>query len=185
MFKPGDCIIYAGLPGELVNGEAYMVMEAGEETVTLYNHGTHLNKNFYQLRDFNGNDESTPTRHFDQIAGEFILPSDRQVLNLRGVYPLCTEDRIQNVLISDIGGIGWDLPARMRGIDCICCGGSRMITADMDLPVFLIEGLPDEKLGRRYRQMDGKHRTAKRIFFGLTHSPAYVFHIDEILPYIN
>ncbi len=186
MFKPGDCVIYAGRPAELNNGEAYLVTEVGTDTITLLDYGTHLAKNFYQMRDFDGNDDSTPTYHYDPTSGEWIIPFEGLgQLNLRGVYPQCTEEKLQSVLISDVGGIGWDLPDRMRGLTCACCGGRRFITADMNKPIFLIDGLHDPHLGRRYRQMDGKHRTAKRIHFGYTHTPAYVFHIDELMPYIN
>ena len=185
MFKPGDTVIYTGLPGELANGGLYLVESVGNNMLTLMNHGKHFLKDFYPLREFNGNDEIHEPYLFDEISGEWTLPSDRSSLNLMGLVRLCNEDSLQTVLISDVGGIGWDLPERMRGLTCACCGGERFITADMDKPIFLIEGLPDPYLGRRYRQMDGKHRTAKRIYFGHTTTPAYVFHIDDLLPYFN
>jgi len=187
MFKPGDCIIYTSLPGYLMNGSLYMVQSVVDETtITLVDiDGEFPTSDFYPLREFNGNDEIHEPYLFDEISGEWTLPSNRSSLNLRGLVRLCNEDSLQTVLISDVGGIGWDLPERMRGLTCACCGGKRFITADMDKPIFLIEGLPDPYLGRRYRQMDGKHRTAKRIYFGHTTTPAYVFHIDDLLPYFN
>ena len=186
MFKLGDTLIYTGLPGELANGGLYMVETVGESTLTLMNHeGEWSFDDFYPLRDFNGNDDNHQTHKHDRIAGEWNLPSPRSLLMLRGLIKLCTEDRLQDILISDIGGMGFDLPNRMLGKDCACCNGERFITADMHKPILLIDGLTDPYLGRRYRNMDGKHRIAKRLYFNYTTVPSYVFHIDEVLPYFN
>ena len=186
MYKPGDALIYTNLPGELMNGGIYMVETVGESTVTLMGYETKYPiEDFYPLKDFNGNDDNHVTDAYDRITGRWTLPSDREILQLRGLVKLCTKDRIQTVNISDISGHGLDLPARLLGKTCACCNGERFVTSDMSKPIFLIEGLDDPYLGRRYRNMDGKHRIAKRLYFGYTTVYGYVFHIDEILPYIN
>ena len=186
MYTTGDSVIYTGLPGALANGKIYVVDGVGENNITLMDqHGEYQAEDFYPMREFRGNDDNHLTNFNERIAGKWTLPSDGQVLMLRGLIKLCTEDKLQTIDISDIGGMGFDLPDRMLGKTCACCGGERFITADMQKPIFLIDGLVDEQLGRRYRNMDGKHRIAKRKYFGLTTVEAYVFHIDEILPYIN
>ena len=187
MFKPGDCIIYTSLPGYLMNGSLYMVQSVVDETtITLEDiDGEFPTSDFFPLRDFDGNDDNHVTDAFDRISGRWTLPSDREILKLRGLVKLCTKDRIQTINISDISGHGFDLPDRLLGKNCACCEGLRFVTADMSKPVFLIDGLDDPYLGRRYRNMDGKHRIAKRLHFGYTTVDGYVFHIDEVLPYIN
>lgn len=170
-----------------MNGSLYTVMSVVDEnTITLVDiKGEFPASDFFPLREFNGNDDNHVTDAYDRISGRWTLPSDGQILKLRGLIKLCTEDRIQNVNISDISGHGLDLPARLLGKQCACCDGERFVTADMSKPIFLIEGLDDPYMGRRYRNMDGKHRIAKRLYFGYTTVDAYMFHIDEILPYIN
>ena len=186
MYTIGDSVIYTGLPGALANGRIYVVESVSDNGITLLDqHGEHPVDDFYPMRGFNGNDDNHQVNFNERIAGKWTLPSDGQALMLRGLIKLCTEDKLQTVNISDIGGMGFDLPDRMLGKSCVCCNGDRFVTADMQKPCFLIEGLVDDQLGRRYRNMDGKHRIAKRKYFGLTTVEAYVFHIDEVLPYIN
>lgn len=128
-------------------------------------------------------DEYHPHHKHDKVCGVWEVPGG--ALSCRGLIKLCTEDRLQEVSFDDIGGMTMDLPERMRGPNCICCGGQRFLTADVKKPLFLIEGLKDPHQDRKYRCMDGKHRIEKLRWLGYNSAKAYVIHIDEATPYLH
>ena len=105
-------------------------------------------------------------------------------LRLRRLNHLRTPDRLVDVPFDEIQWPGFDLPKRMRGRYCVCCDGARWADADLDAPGILIEGVKTFS-GRKYYNVDGRHRIEKLIDLGKTSASHWVFHIDELIPYIQ
>lgn len=183
-YEKGDSVIYKGLPNGLENGGIYLIEEVLEDSVILYNEGECEKSLLYPLREYTGNEENHPVYYEDRIAGVWTLPSNRRFISLKGLIDFYTDDRLMEVKLDDLDGCGLDLPERMRGENCACCGGERFITADAKKPLILFAGLMNP-MGRPYRVMDGLHRIGKLRWMGRDSAMAYVLHIDEVLPYFN
>ena len=118
--------------------------------------------------------------------GDWTIPElgtfDELSVRMRRLNPLLTDNNLKEINFDDIQWFGFDLPSRLTGENCICCGGKRTMNANIKLPGLLLDGTTTFS-GRRYRSMDGRHRIEKMRLMGLTKSKFYVLNFSEIKDY--
>ena len=182
-------LCYIGVPHvyeDLIPGNLYeMYRELNDHYILEDSDNRYDKKHFFKdsedcLSDYD-------LSHWEEFYGNWIIPElpERYLgIRLRRITPLLTDDRIQEIDINTIQWMGFDLPNRLRGENCICCDGKRTREADLSKLGLLLDGTTTYS-GRRYRSMDGKHRIEKAILKGHTSFKFYVFHIDEIRDYFS
>lgn len=209
-FESGTPLIYIGFGegpqyGNLGDGEVYTckeVLDNGNITLfkTTINHQIDENDQ-YNPDNFVVYDVRTTYEdyeifdHMGDIYGDWSvyelqehfpdIPDFRLLrVRMRRLGKLLTPDKIQDIKFDEIQWPGWDLPKRQRGAYCICCGGKRWVSAQLEVPGILLDGTRTYS-GRRYRNIDGRHRIEKAIDVGRNSLKHYVLTLDEILPYIE
>ena len=97
---------------------------------------------------------------------------------------LLTDDRRENLFISDISWKGENLPLEMTGSKCICCNGERYKNCNTKYSGIVLDHASNNPL-KRYRLLDGKHRLRKLIDRGYYRANFYVLTLDEIQKYFR
>ena len=185
----GQLVLYDGFSQfpELVPGDIYTIDDIKDDCIRLYGFEPWYDSYLFSLYrdgDF--------FQHYDWMEHyEYPVPSvGRMGIRLRRINWM-REGRLQQV---DINDIQWYAGSRLKpltantlpnpGLYCNCCNGERVINADITYPGILLDGA-NNYTGRRYRSMDGSHRIQKMLYYGYTHAPCYVFHIDDIINYFE
>jgi len=182
-------LCYVGLPHIYERLEPGDVYELHRETDDSYIF--QYDSNLYDKSQFFEYEISKCVEDFDwsrdeNYYGDWRIPeldsSDEIPIRLRRINPLLTENNIIEVDFNDIQWFGFDLPSRITGENCICCGGERTKKADLSKLGILLDGTTTYS-GRRYRSMDGRHRIEKLRSMGFTRSKFYVLNFAEIKNY--
>lgn len=182
-------LCYVGMPHvypDLIPGELYEMYRELKNHYVLKYENTLYDKSQFFVYDKNSLDDFDMC-HWEEFYGDWTIPELPEKycgLRMRRLSPLLTEDRIKEVELNNIQWMGFDLPDRLTGENCICCEGKRFHGADLNRPGLLLDGSTTYS-GRRYRSMDGKHRIQKMIAEGYTSFKFYVFHLDEIKDYYS
>ena len=119
--------------------------------------------------------------------GDWRLPqvsNDDLFLYLSEIEHLLTDDRRENLFISDISWKGENLPLEMTGSKCICCNGERYRNCNTKYSGIVLDHASNNSL-KRYRLLDGKHRLRKLIDSGYYRANFYVLQLDEIQQYFR
>ena len=119
--------------------------------------------------------------------GDWRLPqvsNDDLFLYLSEIEHLLTDDRRENLFISDISWKGENLPLEMTGSKCICCNGERYKNCNTKYSGIVLDHASNNSL-KRYRLLDGKHRLRKLIDSGYYRANFYVLQLDEIQQYFR
>ena len=119
--------------------------------------------------------------------GDWRLPqvsNDDLFLYLSEIEHLLTDDRRENLFITDISWKGENLPLEMTGINCICCNGERYKDCNTKYSGIVLDHASNNPL-KRYRLLDGKHRLRKLIDRGYYRANFYVLTLDEIQKYFR
>ena len=192
MYK-GQLVLFDGFSQfpELTPGDVYTVDDIKDDCIRLYGF-----EPWYDTYLFSPYCEGDCFQHFDKYGEKdktlWYVPEvgENKVIRLRRINWL-REGRLQQVDINDIQWYAgnkskWnrvDEPD-VNGLYCKCCDGKRVINADITYPGLLLDGITNYS-GKRYRSMDGSHRIQKMVYYGYTHAPCYVFHIDDIINYFE
>ena len=119
--------------------------------------------------------------------GDWRLPqvsNDDLFLYLSEIEHLLTDDKRENLFITDISWKGDNLPLEMTGINCICCNGERYKNCNTKYSGIVLDHASNNSL-KRYRLLDGKHRLRKLIDSGYYRANFYVLQLDEIQQYFR
>ena len=119
--------------------------------------------------------------------GDWRLPqvsNDDLFLYLSEIEHLLTDDRRENLFITDISWKGENLPLEMTGSKCICCNGERYRNCNTKYSGIVLDHASNNSL-KRYRLLDGKHRLRKLIDSGYYRANFYVLTLDEIQKYFR
>ena len=119
--------------------------------------------------------------------GDWRLPqvsNDDLFLYLSEIEHLLTDNRRENLFISDISWKGENLPLEMTGSKCICCNGERYRNCNTKYSGIVLDHASNNSL-KRYRLLDGKHRLRKLIDSGYYRANFYVLQLDEIQQYFR
>ena len=111
--------------------------------------------------------------------GDWRLSEYEQVLELKHIEHLLTDDRLQDVLFDDIAWKGMHLPIEQRRDKCICCHGVRYHNCDINYPPILCIHTPNP-FNKKYRLLDGKHRMEKMLAQHRFRSRFYVLEYTDI-----
>ena len=177
----GQLVLYDGFSQfpELVGGEVYVVDDIKDDCIRLYGF-----EPWYDTYLFSPYNHGDCFQHYDWMQHyQYPVPSrGRMEIKLRRINWM-REGRLQQV---DINDIQWYAGNELEnpGLYCNCCDGQRVIDSDITYPGILLEGI-ENYTGKRYRAMDGSHRIQKMLYYGYTHAPCYVFHIDDIINYFE
>tara|TARA_B100000676_G_C17757715_1_gene669951 strand:- start:252 stop:692 length:441 start_codon:yes stop_codon:yes gene_type:complete len=119
--------------------------------------------------------------------GDWTLPQVSEgdlFLYLSEIEHLLTDDRREDLNLSDISWKGENLPLEMTGIDCICCNGQRYKNCEPKYPGIVLDNASNNP-EKRYRLLDGKHRLRKLIDRGYNRANFYVLSLDDIQKYFR
>ena len=173
----------------LMPGEIYLIYRETNSGYILEDDDTVYEKSQFFIYDPKTCLENYDMSEWEEFWGDWTIPelgSDPDLkyrgIDLRRLTPLLTEDRVQEIDFDDIQWFGFDMPSRLTGFNCVCCGGERTRDANLNYLGVLMDGTTTYS-GRRYRCMDGRHRIEKQRSMGLTKSKFYVFNFDELKDY--
>lgn len=183
-YMKGLLVLYDGFSQypELIPGNIYCIDDYRDNELKLYGYD-----GWYDELLFSHYNRGDCFQHYDKSEANWTIPEvgEEYRIRLRRLNWMRNSDRLIDIPISDIQwyqeekyGITAD------SLYCPCCGGSRVIEADITYPGILLDGTTTIT-GKRYRSMDGSHRIQKMLYYGYTTAPCYVFHIDEVLNYFE
>ena len=182
-------ICYIGMPhiySRLSPGNVYDIYRETDDYYLLEDDSTKYEKNSFFVYEKGSCQEDFDSSRYEDLYGDWRIPElnslEELSIRLRRITPLLTEEKIKQVNFNDIQWYGFDLPDRLLGNNCFCCGGSKFKSADTSKLGILLDGTTTYS-GRRYRSMDGSHRIQKMIQNGLTEYKFYVLNFSDVKEY--